>query len=305
MLAGIAFSSLLCALSVSAPILGFFSFLLLPAPVIFYRIKLGKKTAGIIIASSLLLVTIFIGDLAGDIFFLMGIMGLGYFIGEWIEKGRTVERIIAYACGQIFAAALCGLIVYGNISNVGAVGVISDYIGKNFDLTISLYKEMGMSEENLRIILEARDEILRILARIVPGMFAAGLLFTAWMNYLLAMAMLKKKNIQVSAAASLNTWKAPEQLVWGIIGAFALLLIPIHALRIAGLNGLIIFMTIYFFQGIAVVSFYLEKKKIPMPLRIVFYGLIGIQQILALIVVCLGFFDVWINFRRIGINNNH
>jgi uncharacterized protein YybS (DUF2232 family) len=305
LLAGIAFSTLLCALAVAAPILGFFCFLLLPAPVIFYRIKLGRKPAWIIIFSSLFLITLFMGGLAGDIFFLMGIMGLGYFIGEWIEKGLPVEKIIGYACGQIFIAALFGLIIYGNITNIDPVGVISDYIGKNFDLTISLYKEMGMPDDKLRIILAAKEAILRILIRIVPGLFATGLLFTAWMNFLLSRVMLQKKNIQTLAGAPLIAWKAPEQLVWGMIGSFLLLLIPVEMLKIAGLNGLIIFMTIYFFQGIAIVSFYLEKKKIPVPLRVLFYGLIGIQQILALMVIGLGFFDVWINFRRIGINNNH
>jgi uncharacterized protein YybS (DUF2232 family) len=235
----------------------------------------------------------------------MGFMGLGYFIGEWIEKGLAVEKIIGYACGQIAAAFLVGLIVYGNISNIGAVGVISDYIGKNFDLTISLYKEMGMPADNLQMILEARQEILGILVRITPGMFLAGLLFTAWMNFLLTAAMLRRLKIPVPFTAPLNAWKAPEQMVWGIIGAFGLLLIPVDAFRIIGLNGLIIFMSVYFFQGIAIVSFYLEKKKIPVPLRVLFYGLIGIQQILALMVIGLGFFDVWINFRRIGINNNH
>jgi len=204
LLVGTAFSTLLCAFSVSAPVLGFFCFLLLPAPVIYYRIKLGRRHAWIIFFSSLLLITLFIGELAGDTFFLMGIMGLGYFIGEWIEKGLTVEKIIGYACGQIFIAALCGLVIYGNVSNIGAVNVISNYIGKNFDLTVSLYKEMGMPDDRLRMIIEAREEILRILIRIIPGMFVAGLLFTAWMNFLMAMAMLRRIKVQFPVAAPLN-----------------------------------------------------------------------------------------------------
>jgi uncharacterized protein YybS (DUF2232 family) len=305
MLAGIAFSTLLCLFSISAPLLGFFCFLLLPAPVIFYRIKLGRNAAVVILISSPIIASIIAGDIAGDLFFLMGIMGLGYFIGEWIEKGLPIEKIIGYASGQIFAAALCGLIIYGNISNTGAVNVISDYIGKNIELTISLYKEMGMPDDSIRMIVEAREEIRQTLIRIVPALFAAGILFIGWMNFLVARMMLRRKNIQVLSGEPLNVWKAPEKMVWGIIGAFAMLLMPSTGLKIIGINGLIIFMTLYFFQGIAVVSFYLEKKKIPVPLRVLFYGLIGIQQILTLMVVGLGIFDVWINFRRIGINNNN
>jgi len=305
MLAGIAFSTLLCLLSISAPILGFFCFLLLPAPVIFYRIKLGRNAAAIIILSSSLIAGIAAGDIAGELFFLMGIMGLGYFVGEWIEKGLPIEKIIGYASGQVFIAALCGLIIYGNISNTGAVNVISDYIGKNIELTISLYKEMGMPDDSIRMIVEAKEEIRQILIRITPALFAAGFLFLGWLNFLVARGMLKRKSIHILSGEPLNTWKTPEAMIWGIIGSFAFLLMPVGGLKIIGLNGLIIFMTIYFFQGIAIVSYYLEKKKIPVPLRVLFYGLIGLQQILTLIVVGLGIFDVWINFRKIGVNNNN
>jgi uncharacterized protein YybS (DUF2232 family) len=65
-----------------------------------------------------------------------------------------------------------------------------------------------------------------------------------------------------------------------------------------GINGLIVMMMVYFFQGIAVVSFYFEKKQFPKILRILLYGLIAIQQPLLLVVVALGFFDIWIDFRR-------
>jgi uncharacterized protein YybS (DUF2232 family) len=57
-------------------------------------------------------------------------------------------------------------------------------------------------------------------------------------------------------------------------------------------------MMIYFFQGIAIVSFYVEKKQFPRLLRVMLYGLIAMQQLLLLLVIAVGFFDTWIDFRR-------
>jgi uncharacterized protein YybS (DUF2232 family) len=302
---GIALSALLCMISIFTPVLGFFCYLLLPLPIIFYRIKLGRKPTGLIILSSLLLVAFASSDFAANIFFLLGIMGMGFFIGEGINNGLPVDKNILYSSGLILFVASCSLIIYGNLSNIGPIGVLSDYIGKNFELTLSLYKEMGMPEDSIRTLTEAQNEIRYILIRIIPALFSAGLLMTAWMNFLMARVILKRKNILIPTGAPLNTWKAPEMMVWGIIGSSAMLLIPVSLLQMIGLNGLIIFMTVYFFQGIAIISFYLEKKKIPVPLRVLFYGLIVIQQLIALIVIGLGFFDVWINFRRIGINNKN
>ena len=70
---------------------------------------------------------------------------------------------------------------------------------------------------------------------------------------------------------------------------------PEHSVKLFGINGLLILMTIYFFQGIAIISFYFEKKHFPRLLRIVLYSLIALQQIVLLIVVGLGNY-----FRRKG-----
>jgi uncharacterized protein YybS (DUF2232 family) len=83
-----------------------------------------------------------------------------------------------------------------------------------------------------------------------------------------------------------------------------MLLLPGSFFKMTGLNGMIIFTIIYFFQGIAIISFYFKKKKIPMAIRSLLYGTIIIQQIFILVIAGIGFFDVWANFRQLGKNNN-
>jgi len=78
------------------------------------------------------------------------------------------------------------------------------------------------------------------------------------------------------------------------------LFLPNAAVKIIGLNGLLILMSVYFFQGIAIVSFYFNKKQFPRVVRIFLYTLIAIQQLVLLAVIGLGFFDMWFNFRKLG-----
>ena len=80
-----------------------------------------------------------------------------------------------------------------------------------------------------------------------------------------------------------------------------MLLIPYRPLKLLGFNGLLILLTIYFFQGIAIVSYYFEKKRFPRALRVFLYSLIALQQMILLIVIGLGFFDMWLNFRKLGV----
>ena len=66
----------------------------------------------------------------------------------------------------------------------------------------------------------------------------------------------------------LNQWQAPDLLVWAVIGSGLLMLFPASATKLLGLNVLLISTTIYFFQGIAIVSFFFEKIQIPRFLKI-------------------------------------
>jgi uncharacterized protein YybS (DUF2232 family) len=129
-------------------------------------------------------------------------------------------------------------------------------------------------------------------------------LFVTWSNLLIARPIFKIKGLYFPDFGTLNLWKAPDQLIWFLIGCGALVLIPSSSLKIAGINGLLVILMIYFFQGIAVVSFFFQKKKFPRFLRLIFYTLIAIQQIFLLFIIGLGLFDMWLNFRKLNLKNN-
>jgi uncharacterized protein YybS (DUF2232 family) len=304
LLSGIVLTSLICALSVTIPVLGFIFFLIVPLPVFFYRIRLRTKKTVIIIFCSLVFLIFFSGGLPADIFFIAGMLLLGFSMGEFVEKNLPVEKIIGYACGVVLFAAIFGLALYGNISNLGLSQVISDYIGRNLALTLALYESMEMPEESITMLSNSMDQIRYVLIRILPSLCAAGLLFSAWLNFLLAKIVLRTEAHTYQAFFQLNTWKTPDALVWAVIGCSLMLLMPVSFLKMLALNGIVVVTMIYFFQGIAIISFYFEKKKIPLAIRAILYGTIIIQQIFLLVIAGIGFFDVWLNFRQLGSNNN-
>ena len=76
------------------------------------------------------------------------------------------------------------------------------------------------------------------------------------------------------------------------------MLVPEDTAKTIALNGLIVLMMIYFFQGIAIVSFFFEKKQVPRFARVMLYALLVLQEVL-LVVIAIGFIDVWANFRKL------
>ena len=298
-ISGIALTTLLSSIAISIPIIGFVCLLLLPQSAIFYRLRLGRKPGLAVIGAPILLILLFSGEFFADAAFLFGMLGLGFSMGECLERRLPLEKTVGYACGAVVMAGFFALMIYANMMNVGIITWVSDYISKNLQMTVVLYEKMGMPEESIRMIEASMAQITYVLVRILPSLIVAGLLFAGWLNLLAARGLFGRFQMAYADFGSLNRWKAPDFLVWVVIAGIAMVLIPSTALKVLGVNCLVVLMTVYFFQGIAVMAFYFEKKGIPRFLRGLIYAFIAIQQFLLLVVVGLGFFDVWANFRRI------
>jgi len=64
-------------------------------------------------------------------------------------------------------------------------------------------------------------------------------------------------------------------------------------------NALVIILAIYFFHGLSILLFYLNKYRVPPWMRFGVYALILLQQILVIGVTMAGLFDQWLDLRRI------
>ena len=303
-LTGVLITLIIYAISVNMPIIGFFCSLLLPLPVLFYRSKLGRTNGMIVPAAVIIIMILITGNFSVDIMFFIELMLLGFLLSEFFELNLTVEKTVLYTCGGILLAGFLGLVFYSNISSTTIYRLVSNYIAKNLEMTLALYKSMGVSEENIYNLSKSLDQIRYVLIRIIPAMVIASTLFVTWSNLLIARPIFKKKGLFFPDFGELNLWKAPDPLIWILIGCGGLLMVPASTLKIIGLNGLLVILVIYFFQGIAVVAYFFQKKGLPRFLRFFFYVLIAFQQIFLLFVIGIGLFDMWMNFRKINVKNN-
>ncbi len=286
------------------PIIGFISALFIPLPTLFYRSKLGRKTGAIIPVVTIVLMTVLLGGVSVDILFFFELLLLGFILSELFEFDLSVEKTVLYASSGVVLTGMICLLFYSHIANTGMIALVSDYVAKNLEMTLALYENMGVSTENIQTIAASLENIQYVLIRIIPAIVVASTFFVAWSCLLMAKPMLTSRELFYPAFGSLNLWKAPESLVWGVIASGFMLILPHKALKIFGLNILLILLTVYFFQGIAIVSFYFEKKQFSRLLKFILYSLIALQQVFLLLVIGLGIFDMWLNFRKIEIKKD-
>jgi uncharacterized protein YybS (DUF2232 family) len=227
---------------------------------------------------------------------------IGFVLSEFFELKLSVEQTVLSVCCIVFVSFAAVMVFYSNISGTTVSAMISDYVNKNLALSITKYEEMGLPAKNLDMISDAIEKIEYVLVRIIPAIVIVSTLFVTWTSILLARPVFKAGNLVCPDFGRLNHWKAPEYLVWVVITCGVMLALPDKTIKIFGLNGLLVLITIYFFEGIAIVSFYFEKKKMPRTLKTILYTLIAIQQVAVLIVIGLGFFDTWFDFRKLGVD---
>ncbi|MEA3438571.1 MAG: DUF2232 domain-containing protein, partial [Thermodesulfobacteriota bacterium] len=289
---------------IKSPVLGFFCIFLVPLPTLFYRSKFGRKIGIAVPGFTIVALIIILGRFSFDVFFFIELLLIGFVLSELIELKLSIEKTFIYACTVVVFSSILFVLFYSNITGIQIGSLVSAYIVKNLELTLEIYRNIGMPEENIQMISSSMESFQYVLIRIIPALAIALTLFIIWASLMLAKPLLKAKNLFYPDFGLLNLWKAPEYLVWIAIFCGILLLIPDKAVRLMGINGILILMTIYFFQGMAIVSFYFEKKQFPRLLRFFFYSLIAIQQVILLIVVILGFFDIWFNFRKLELKKS-
>jgi len=267
---GIAITSLIFAISVYMPIIGFICSLFIPLPTLFYRSKLGRTTGAIIPIITIMVMIAVLGGISIDILFFVELLLLGFVLSELIELDLSIEKTMLYACGSVIFIGIVGLFFYSNLSDKGFYTLVAEYVSKNLKLTLEIYENMGVSQDSIHMISNALENIEYVLIRIIPALVVTSTFFVSWTNLLVAKPILKSRGLFYPSFGSLKLWKAPEFLVWVIIGCGLLLLLPDKTFKIFGLNGLLIMLTVYFFQGIAIVSFYFEKKRFPRMLKVFF-----------------------------------
>lgn len=296
---GIAFTCLLFALSAVVPVAGVVSAMLVPLPVMFYRTKQGRSDAMAIAAAAFITISVIMGAQAADAFFLGQLLVAGLLLGELIQWRLPIERMVLYNCLGVLGIVGGALAVYSLNQGIGPVAMVTDAVRGSLEATLALYKEMGMSAETVSRIENALGQITYVLVRVTPSLMVSSLIFISWANLVIARPLFASRNLPYPDFGSLKRWAAPESLVWLPIACGLTVMLPAQWLKLIGINGLLIACVVYFFQGIAIVSYFFEAKRFPKLLRVMIYALIAVQQILALIVIGIGLFDLWLDLRKL------
>jgi uncharacterized protein YybS (DUF2232 family) len=297
---GIAVSSLAFLAASLIPLLGAFFFILTPLPIIYYYSKTGRIQGFAIFLISLFLVAsvlTFSGSIANLPFlFITGFLGL--FLSEIFRRNYSIERTVVYPVTAILML-WCSFIVLQSLSaGEEPWHLVEDYIGRNIQESIQFYAQLDIPAEQIDLLKDNFKQITNFLANIFPSLVLVSASFIVWLNILAAREIFQRTGMWYPDFGDLSRWKAPEGLIWLLIAAGGMLLVPVSLARIVSLNLVIVCLFAYLLQGLSIISFLFKTKNVHRSFRILCYFLIFVQQYIILLLVAVGVFDLWVDFRK-------
>jgi uncharacterized protein YybS (DUF2232 family) len=287
--------------SVWIPIVGPFLSLLTPLPFLYYTAKLGisqavKLTFVAVLAAGFIAAVTRQSQL---ILLCLEFSLLGLVLSEILKRRLRIGRSVLVGTCLLLLLGFLVLAVAGLRKNTGPLEMVYGYLMDSLEQTARVYTRLGMDSEKAVEFQEYVNALRQGIAVIFPSLVVVGSAFVVWLNVIVSRALFRKRNLEVPDLGALDRWRSPEAMVWGLIAAGFSLFLSFSPLRLAAVNALVIILAIYFFHGLSILLFYLNKYRVPPWMRFGIYALILLQQILVIGVTMAGLFDQWVDFRRI------
>ena len=285
---------------IAMPPLGAIVLPLVAQPVLLFGFKFGIAGGIGVLCVAILLLAVLAGEEAA---FLYGIFALmAGMLLSLLGRIRVIEFLVsAVAAAMLALTAVLSLYFFGSWG-----AMFRDFrqgMTQQLDSAMRMQEKFGFSQENLAMLKERAPQIVDMMLQILPALLLLSFAFIVLINILYLGRRFPERRAQWFNLEHLREWKGPEALVWGLIACgFALFIPDLGLLRTVALNFLLVIGAFYFAQGLAVIGFFFHKNNVPRFLRGLTYVLIVFQQIFTLLVVGLGLFDLWGDFRRLSKN---
>ena len=269
--------------------------LLTPVAAAYLSMRYGLRTGivVVVVVSLLLLQLAPVYTLAT----YLGFFGIGSLLLPFLLQQRQPwdRAVFLSVVGSALVSSMMALMVIQG-SEIRFELLVDQLIQAEVDQAMLIYRDSGFSESQLLEMQGIIDGLAGFIQKSFYGLYLAGALVVQALCLLILQRL--KKNHYLIAGTSFVSWRLPAGLIWILILSGFALLAPFEALALTGRNLLAVLLPLYFLQGLAVVSSFLQRKAYSPPIKGLIYALLFILNPLPLIITGVGVFDLWIDFRR-------
>ena len=277
------------------PLVGILPGVLVPFPAIFYSLKSGR-TVGVAIVAVVMLALAIMADYPAFMLYVLQCGLISLALPVFLAAGKGGARSIVFTVAVNMVVILLLAVVYGALQGVNLHAQVLKGVQTSIAQTADLYSRAGIKGDDLKTLQQGLEQVAKLISRIYPALVAVSLGCIAGINLQLLRRFINRFS-EPWLIGEFTGFRNPDQLVWVLIAAGFAMLVPDRHVTTAAMNLLIVVVSIYFVQGMAIISSFFAIFTVPKFARFLFYLVLALQPYLSVPVAALGIFDIWGDFR--------
>ena len=276
----------------------FIVFAPLPLAILFFRH--GRSRAWFAVATNTALVAAAAGVLSGVFFFVaIGVMVLT--LCEGLARAKSVERAVGTSLVTAFFVGIVlilGFSAFKGTNPIHALAHQANTAVEGFIDSVGMesLKSSGMVSEDSAITLTREDWKKELLWELPSALIIMALVLV-WSTSVFVLRLNPGGIRERLGLDPLWTrhWKAPEHLIWPTIAAAGVMAFAHGPADELARSGFKVLMAIYAIQGLSILSFLFDLWNLQGLIRGM--ALLVVLVLMMPIVLSLGVFDLWFDFR--------
>lgn len=270
--------------------------IMLPVPFILLSVRHGTRYT----IFSLIITSLLIGFLTGvfyTVFIFVISTPIALIMGYSIKKKKKPYEVVGWGTAATVFSTFFIIQLISTISGINIIKelstILQEIVSQQVDMLTSL--DIGLIDVK---------KTLDYLMMLLPALIIVQSMVGAFINYYLTSVIINRFKLVDYQLGDFSDFKLPGNIVFG---SFIIFILSVMTSYIDGIdhntliaNITVIFVMIFFLQGISFIAYLLKKSKTPKIIRITSVVLIVLITPLMTLVSLLGLFDSILNLRRIN-----
>lgn len=280
------------------PVIGVLTLPFATYPALYLGMKSGSRRRGqalpLVVAPVVYLLAGRDATLGYALLGAIGVLLMAVFGRAW-----SIAAVVSSAAlGTLAILLLALLVLTGSFPSLWEA--VYQTVNAQVLMTLQVYENLGISSETVQVLRDQTTRITTVFTEILPSLVFFVCVVVALANLAVLSYQFPHYRSFFFTLGDIKEWKSPEHLVWFFVIPGLSLFLPLPwLLRLVAMNLVLVCSVFYFFHGLAIIAYYFHYKNVPMVFRVLGYLLIAFEQFLTLLVIGLGFFDLWGDFRRL------
>lgn len=282
------------------PVIGIAAALVCPLPLAVLVIRQGVRIAVLAAVVAGTVGAIIGGPMTG-LSIVITFAPLGIVLGLGVRRRHRAGTILVASVAVVTVSLLINLGLTLVIAGVNPYTTLIEGMQQGQERAVQLYERLGISREQIHQATGPMRQMLDLLPRLIPLLVVVGGATTAYLNYQVGRAVLRKLGETLPALPPMSTWRVPPLFLWALPVSFFLTewgRRRYPAMETAGLNIFVLAQMVFSVQGLAVGWALFDRYTTPRWLRWVIIAFAVTNPLLGVVAFALGLADAAFDLRR-------